>query len=159
MEIKYAKHNSGRNDSFGDGVEFQDFVCDLLAKKINLIIQNYSSKYFQWNHGENRQGMEIKLDNRCTDTKRLSIEIAEKANGDNLNFVPSGIYRDDNSYLYIVGNRTLIYIFAINFLQRLHKTGKYIEATHPPEKPTIKKFYLPFEEADKYCIKKILVGE
>jgi len=152
----YSRVNSGHDDSFEVGNCFQDFVCLELAKQ-NIILQNINSKKFQFTVGENLQGFEIKYDGRCTGdrrttpTNRLSIEIAEKTNAKNINWVPSGIYRNDNSWLYIQGNYMMFWIFNKNLLKVLHKSGRYKEG----DEPTIKKFYLPILEADKYCAKKI----
>jgi hypothetical protein len=156
MAISYRKENSGHDDSLSKGQKFEDFVCINLAK-INFVLQNISSQKFQYETGENLQGFEIKYDARCTGddgtsaTNRLSIEIAEKTRAENINFIPSGIYRSDNSWLYIQGNYKGFWIFSKNILIMLHKSGRYEEATMP----TIKKFYLPINDADKYCAKKI----
>ena len=64
-------------NSFQSGLEFQDFVCLRLAQE-HVILQNTGSKLYQLRIGENLQGFEIKLDRRCTETGRLSIEIAEQ---------------------------------------------------------------------------------
>jgi hypothetical protein len=45
----------------------------------------------------------------------------------------------------------MFWIFSKKILQYLYKSGRYKEH----ELPTIKKFYLPITEADKYCAKKI----
>ena len=158
LEIKslYSRANSGHNDSFEIGNTFQDFVCIELAKQ-HIILQNINSKKFQFEIGENLQGFEIKYDARCTGdrgtiaTNRLSIEIAEKTNKDNLNWIPSGIYRNDNSWLYIQGNCMMFWIFSKKILNFLHEAGRYSEGADP----TIKKFYLPILDADKYCAKKV----
>lgn len=157
----YRPENSGHMDSFEVGTSFQDFVCIVFAKQ-NIILQNISSKKYQYNVGENLQGFEIKYDARCTGdmntkaTGQLSIEIAEKSKSENLYYVDSGIYREDNSWLYIHGNYMMFWVFSKKFLIGLHKTGKYKEH----ELPTIKKFYLPIDVADKYCDKKVMiVGE
>lgn len=134
--------------SFQDGLEFQDFVCQQLARQ-NIILQNTVSKRWQIEVGENLQGFEIKMDSRCTDTGRLSIEIAEKSRADMPAYTPSGIYRNDNTWLYIQGNYEVLYIFPKTFLVRLFETGKYPVV----EMPTIRKFYLPFKEAEKYAAK------
>lgn len=136
------------------GKEYQDFVIDVLAKEVGLSISNYSSKKYQFNIGENKQGIEIKFDSRFLETERLSIEIAEKSHPNNKNWIPSGIYRDDNSWLYIQGNYDVVYIFGKNVLKLLHQSGRNEE--HPM--PTIKKFYLPLEDADKYCAKKVIIN-
>lgn len=159
MEMKYPKYNkinSGHSDSFEIGNSFQDFVCLELAKQ-NIILQNINSKKFQFEVGENLQGFEIKFDGTCTKTNRLSIEIAEKTDGNNLNWVNSGILRSDNSWLYIQGNYSLFYIFSKNVLKLMNDKRIYEYAEFPFDKPTIKKFYLPFTDADKYCAKKIIL--
>lgn len=146
---KYPEINSGHTDSLMKGSEFQDFICIEMAKH-HFIIQNINTKRFQYNIGENLQGIEIKLDMRFLETNQLSIEIAEKTKIENKEYMPSGIYRIDNSIHYIQGNYDCFYLFSKQFLQKLHKQGKYKEH----ELPTIKKFYLPIKDADKYCINK-----
>lgn len=158
MNPNYSENNSGHIDSFEVGNEFQDFVCIELAKQ-GIILQNINSKKFQFNVGENLQGFEIKYDARCTGdrgttaTNQLSIEIAEKTKADNTKFIPSGIYRNDNSWLYIQGNFKMFWIFSKKLLILLHRSGRYKEH----ELPTIKKFYLPLEDADRFCAKKVIL--
>ena len=158
MNPNYSENNSGHIDSFEVGNEFQDFVCIELAKQ-GIILQNINSKKFQFNVGENLQGFEIKYDARCTGdrgtiaTNQLSIEIAEKTKADNTKFIPSGIYRNDNSWLYIQGNFKTFWIFSKKLLILLHRSGRYKEH----ELPTIKKFYLPMEDADRFCAKKVIL--
>jgi hypothetical protein len=152
MAINYPERNSGHKNSFEIGNEFQDFVCIELAKD-GIILQNINSKKFQFEKGENLQGFEIKFDNTHTKTKRLSIEIAEKRKGENINFVDSGIYRKDNTWLYIQGNYELFFIFPVNYLRQLHKSGRYKTDEYPRDLPTIKKFYLPWSDCVKYCCK------
>ena len=158
MNPNYSENNSGHIDSFEVGNEFQDFVCIELAKQ-GIILQNINSKKFQFNVGENLQGFEIKYDARCTGdrgttaTNQLSIEIAEKTRADNSKFVPSGIYRNDNSWLYIQGNFKTFWIFSKKLLILLHFSRRYKEH----ELPTIKKFYLPLEDADSFCAKKVIL--
>jgi hypothetical protein len=158
MEINYNKENSGYDDSYEVGNRFQDFVCMELAKQ-NIILQNINSKKFQYEIGENLQGFEIKYDSRCTGdkgtipTNQLSIEIAEKNKSGNSKFIESGIYRKDNTWLYIHGNYMMFWIFSKKLLKQLHKSRRYKEH----ELPTIKKFYLPIIDADKYCAKKVIL--
>ena len=164
MEIKYKKENSGHENSYEMGNNFQDFVCMELAKQ-NVILQNINSKKFQFETGENLQGFEIKLDNVCTGcgtpikwksgSARLSIETAEKSDRKNPYFVQSGIYRGDNSWLYIHGNYDMFWIFSVNMLRLLHKSGRYQEG----HESTIQKFYIPITQADKFCAKKVVLVE
>lgn len=143
--------DSKDKNSFQNGLEFQDFVCVELAKQ-GIVLQNLSSRKYQYSVGENLQGFEIKLDTRFLETGRLSIETAEKSNTSMLSWTASGIYRLDNSWLYIQGNYQRFYIFAKSLLIGLHKGGKYQE---DESHGTVKKFYLPLCDADKYCAKRI----
>lgn len=134
-------------------MEFQDFVCDVLGNE-GFVLQNYVSKKWQFDKGENRQGFEIKLDNRCTETGRLSIEIAEKSRVSNSAWMKSGIYRDDNSWLYVQGNYNVLFVFAKNWLVRYHQTKKPDEhESHG----TVRKFYLPMSTAEFAAAKTIWI--
>ncbi len=137
-------------DSLEVGATFQDFVSRELAH-FGIPITYYVSRRYQQNIGESVQGIEIKLDRLCTKTGRLSIETAEKTKALNDDWIPSGIYRNDNTWLYVQGNSEILYLFAKNVLIQLHKMGKY--ATH--EEPTIQAFFLPLADADIWCAKKI----
>ena len=147
MAIKYPPEypDSNRMHPFEDGMAYQDFIVDLLRDELGIVITNYSSQKYQFGTGENKQGIEIKMDAVSKQTNRLSIEIAEKTKAGNPYWIPSGIYRNDNSWLYIQGNFEKIFIFAKSILRLLHKTGRYQEHTTP----TLKGFYLPNEIAEK----------
>jgi hypothetical protein len=135
-------------NSFQSGLEFQDHVCCLLAKD-NIILQNTVSKLYQLRMGENLQGFEIKMDRRCTETGRLSIEVAERSSKAVPFWTPSGIYRTDNTWLYLQGNYEVLFVFQVNFLRILHGKGTLEEK----QEPTIRAFYLPFEKAEKWAAK------
>lgn len=109
---------------------------------------------YQFGTGENKQGIEIKLDNDVTDTNKISIEIAEKSKASNSEYVPSGIYRNDNSWLYIQGNPKMIFIFSKNILRLLHRSGRY----HDDTLATLKRFLMPIADARKYAAKVIEVN-
>ena len=129
---------------------FQDFIMEQLHSR-GITIMNYGSKKYQHEKGENLAGIEIKNDSKHTETGNIYIEIAEKSNPKNESYVISGIYRNDNTWLYIIGDFSEFFIFGKSILKLLHKGGKYKEVTTP----TSKGFLLPVGEADKYCLKHI----
>ena len=143
--------NGDRTTLFQEALEYQDYVTDLLIKELGLVISNYSSKYYQCNFGENRQGIEIKLDKRILDTGNVSIEVAEKAKAENTVWVDSGIMRKDNTWLYIQGNYKITFIFGKEFLKKLYQ-ARYMDKVWEPKK-TIKTFLFKIEEAEKYALK------
>lgn len=126
------------------GLAFQDFVCIELAKH-HIILQNISSKKYQYEVGENLQGFEIKLDNNCTKTNRLSIEIAEKTCREDPCWTHSGILRKDNSFMYFQGNYEAFWMFSKNWLIRWLK---FKEPKIKDYNGTLQSFYLPIEVAD-----------
>ncbi len=145
--------NAPRANTFETGLEFQDFVCMTLARDA-IILQNMGSKLYQLSVGENIQGFEIKFDARCTDTGRLSIEVAEKSRRDVPGWTPSGIMRNDNTWLYIQGNYSVLYIFARNWLRRYYteRRPNVVEFNG-----TIKRFFLPLDVADTAAARVIRV--
>jgi len=140
-------------NAFQDGLEFQDFVVTTLARQCGIVLSIFTSRKYQYDQGETLQGAEIKLDERCTDTGRLSIEVAEKTRDDpTLPWTPSGIMRSDNTWLYVQGNRKIIFIFAKKWLLLYHEKAK---PDIIPFNGTIKRFFLPFAEARRMAVKVI----
>jgi hypothetical protein len=157
MATNYPSAKS--KSSFEDGLEFQDWAVDRLFE-IGIMVQTYSSSKHQFQRGESRQGVEIKLDNWCTRSKRLSIEIAEKSRADMPAWTPSGICRDDNTWLYVQGNYEMLFVFAkrsLLFLNELREMGVYGYEVHE-EYGTLRAFYLPLDDALKHAAKVMTFG-
>lgn len=133
------------------GEYFQDYVVELLYEN-GLPIISYASKEYQCNVGENRAGIEIKNDMNFRKTGNLYIETAEKSNPSNREYVPSGIFREDNTWLYLIGDKDTVYILSKKQLRILHALKKYREV----ETPTSRGFLLPVADAEKhYSIKEL----
>lgn len=130
--------------------KYQDFVKHELYKRGIPIVFNDSTHY-QYDEGENILGIEIKNDKMFRDTGNLYIEVEEKADANNKNYVKSGILRNDNSWLYLIGDYLTVYIFAVNLLVGLYETKKYKNV----EKPTSRGFLLPLGDANKYAARVI----
>ena len=137
-------------DSLEVGAEFQDFAAYRINKRLGIAIQIFSSKKFQYAVGESIQGVEFKLDQGMVRYGHLSIEIAEKTSLSQVRWIPSGIYRSDNTQFYVHGNYDSFFFFMKKILILLHKSGRYGDE-HAWQ--TVKKFYLPLPDADKYGIR------
>jgi hypothetical protein len=159
--------DADRETVFEEGLQFQDFVVDILLRELGIAVSNYSSRYYQYNFGENKQGIEIKLDRRISrtangeftnpDSGNVSIEVAEKSSSGKDGWTDSGIMRADNSWLYIQGNYDIVFIFGKMFLRQLYLT-RYRDKVREV-KPTLKTFLLPVPVAKKYALKVfIMVG-
>jgi len=98
-------------DKLKEGQEFEDFVQDALAKR-GIFLGNYTSQKYQLEKGENMLGMEIKRDGRFRETGNFYMETAEKSSKDIVGWTPSGIMRDDNSWLFCIGDEKGFCVFA-----------------------------------------------
>lgn len=135
-----------------DALKYQDFVKHELYKRGIPIVFN-DSRHYQYTEGENILGIEIKNDKRFRDTGNLYIETAEKTNASNESFVPSGICREDNSWLYLIGDYQTIYIFGINTLNWMHRKNKYERR----ETETSQGFLLPLATAEICAVRIIKI--
>ena len=133
------------------GLQFQDFVTDILIKEIGISLSSYSSVKYQNLKGENKQGFEIKFDDKYCTTGNLYIEISEKTNANNKNYIDSGIFRKDNTWLYIIGNYNELFIFSKKHLILMYESKKNKEV----ETPTSRGMLIKKEDAEKYCIRKL----
>jgi hypothetical protein len=130
-------------DPYEKGCRYQDFICDELADASPpIIIQNYCSEMWQVTKGENRQGIEIKNDDRHRETGRMSFEIGERKNLDRP-WVKSGIYSP--SLYYLQGDYRHALLFKTAVLRAYVEQMKPEIVEHNP--PTIRKFYIGVMEA------------
>lgn len=140
------------------GLEYQDFVCEILLKEFGFPIITYASKKYQYTKGENKQGIEIKYQSKMKEYGNLYIETSEKSREDLSEYTKSGIYRDDKCWLFLTGDYEILYIFSTRHLRFVHHQKRYKE-TEPKNIKTSKGFLLPLADADRICIKKVIVGK
>ena len=101
-----------------EGQWFQDVVAARLCRE-GIVLNNYQSRAFQLQHGENALGLEVKFDQQMATTGNCYIETAEKTNAVNAAFVRSGIYANARAWLYGIGNTEEFFIFSVKRLQLL----------------------------------------
>ena len=101
------------------GQEYQDFVM-LKLHVAGIVLQCIQSKKYQLKR-ENLLGLEIKFDDRMKDTGNLYIEVAEKSDPANREFIASGIYREDENWLYGIGDYSQMFIFSKKRLQKVYE--------------------------------------
>lgn len=151
-EMKY-KMTEYYKEKLQKGLEYQDFITDILISELGIALSSYASEKHQYTKGENKQGFEIKHDMMYEETNNLYIETAEKTNKLNENFIKSGIFRNDNTWLYIIGNYKEVFIFSKKHLILMYEKGNYKKAGND----TSQGFLLDKESAEMYCVKKILI--
>lgn len=125
MTTNYTGETQYYKDKLKQGEQYQDFVMEHL-RSIGFIIQNYSSKQFQYKNGENPIGWEIKFDSLFRKTNNIYIETHEKSNPNNREYVKSGIYRD-RAWLLLIGDYETLHIFSTKQLLRLYENKELHE--------------------------------
>lgn len=141
-----------RGQKLASGAAFQDFIMERMHS-IGVILQPYCSQQGQLK-GENLLGMEIKNDEKMSTSGNLYIEVAEKARPRAGDYVESGIFRSDNTWLYGIGDRILFYVFAKSSLRCAWAKREQL-TLRCVETPTSKGFLLPRVLADKICARLI----
>ncbi len=126
-----------------EGQQYQDFVAHELYER-GLPLVMFQTKKYQYLYGENRAGVEIKFDKQMK--RNCYIEIAERAGLSRPAYTKSGIYRDDNTWIYASGNYERLFLFSRNWLVRVHKSGKCRVVTNKYD--TSKGFLLPVSLAE-----------
>ncbi len=99
------------------GQAYEEFIVNNWLAFFPYPLNMHNGKYEQLK-GENTEGVEIKLDQICKRTKRLYIEIEEKSNADNERMIQSGIQRNDNTVLFLIGDYEDAYIFDVLVLRK-----------------------------------------
>lgn len=134
-----------------EGREYQDFVLDQFFK-LGMPIVGYSSYKYQKEKGETSAGIEIKYDKKFEDTRNLYIEYGEKE-PEAKKYFKSGIFREDNTWLYAIGSYKTIFIFPKNYLQ-MFKNASNLKLRHV-KTSTSEGYLLPEFVALRYAIKVI----
>lgn len=143
----YEKYRKSKMES---GLFFQDFVVDTLFNLMSFPIVQYTSREYQITVGESRQGVEIKHDENYVKTGNLYIEVGEKARPRAGDYFPSGIYRDDNSWLYVIGDFNTIFVYGVRLLRML--AGKPGYSIIEIGTKTSKGFLLRGQDTEKYAL-------
>ena len=145
-----------------EGSMFEDFVYMQLEEKLKVSIEGCNTREEQFSIGENYFGMEIKHDTLHEKTGNLFIEYKEKSISTNENWVESGIFRGDNSWLYLTGNNKVFYIFSIKDLRgAFHIADEHGEPKHS-RVMSIRKTSWGFllkgqEEINRYVLKTLIL--
>ena len=133
------------------GLEYQDFVM-MNLHKAGIVLQNIQSSKYQLKR-ENLLGLEIKFDDQMGNTGNIYFETHEKTNAENENWIPSGILRDDECWLYGIGNYENFYIFSkkrlVAVYERVARGDRVLSAKllGPNQTKTAKGMLIPVEQA------------
>jgi hypothetical protein len=143
------------------GQEYQDY-SQIELYKAGIPINILTSEKYQREYGESIAGIEVKLDRVLEKTGNLYFETHEKSNPCNYNYVESGILRNDNTWIYCIGNYDVMYLIPKLSLRRLYdiqhnrEREKRIECYIERETPTSMGFTLNADWVEKYTAARVL---
>ena len=137
--------NSEYDDLLVKGEEFQDWISRRLLMH-GVLVQYRMGKEAQRN-GESWGGIEVKLDTRWPETGNLYIETGETLYP-GAPKLQSGIRREDNTWLWVIGNYEGYWALAKKQLVMLYvKSNLHIVSTDTSEG-----MLLPVERADRISL-------
>ena len=136
-----------------EGLEFESYIMDWFCSQKNINLSHYTLLKEQINKGENRQGIEIKNDQRFQETGNLFISV-ERDYG--YTKYESGVYKNQ-SWLYVIGNENEFYIFATKHLKQYYEHNKpqLFDGFKSIKNGVEKGFLLSKKQAQRICIEKI----
>lgn len=147
--MSVANYEDYRQSQIESARVFQDFVVDACWNILKIAVCQYSSRVYQFQVGESLSGIEIKYDKKMAESGNVYIETSEKARPRNGEFAKSGIYRSDNTWLYIIGDYDTLFVFSKQLLRGLHRSNRYREVEISLGTST--GFLLPRTDAEKYA--------
>lgn len=148
--------NNYYQDMLEKGQKYQDFIMIELHKR-GIVLQPIQSRSYQLGM-ENLLGMEIKFDDKMKDTGNIYFETHEKSNADNQHFIESGILRNDNSWLFAIGDYSVLYIFSKKRLCSLYERldrGIVFLSAEIKKISTSRGFIIPVSKIMEICDKRI----
>lgn len=151
--VQPMEYSAYYKDKLKQGEAYQEFVGDIFLNHLNWQLSFYKTKYSQYNFGETHEGVEVKFDDRLKETGNLYIEYAEKSHPDNKAYVPSGVCRNDNTWLFVIGDRDVVFLFSKRVLKSLTSSKAFKHVTTP----TSKGYLIKREDAQTLCLKEILL--
>lgn len=104
------------------GSRYQDILAHELTK-IGICLQCHTSAFFQMNYGESVNGIEVKHDSKIVKTGNIFFEF-NAINKKSDKFVDGGIEKEDNAWLYIIGNGKECWVFSKKQLKSLFRKVK-----------------------------------
>ena len=137
-----------------EGLRFQDYVTDVLYEH-GIVLVTYVSKE-RGRNGENKLGAEVKRDGKFRSTGNLYLETEEKRRPTDRGIYASGIFRPDNSWLYVIGDEATFWVLSKRLLCEFARQRpcrfKSVETS------TSRGLLLPVADADRWCAVKFEPG-
>ena len=111
-----------------EGEEFEKYWCEVIKRKICLNLTRVCSRENQTkNLCDTQEGFEFKYDKKMVETGNLWIEVAQKMEPSDSeeDYMPSSLKRKDNSWMYCIGDYTILFFIPKRTLLNAYESGKW----------------------------------
>lgn len=99
------------------GMEYQDYLT-IMLKQVGYNLNNFCSKKYQMNFGENLMKIEIKHDKGIKKHGNVFIEF-NAINRKQDELIDGGLAKDDKDIYYLIGDEEQVFIFRKDTLRKL----------------------------------------
>ena len=145
---------SDDNKGWWKGKEYEEWVIAKYPlvyprRKLTLIETKQGQQ-----RGETEEGVEIKLDDKIysySQEGRLYIEMYEKSRRENKDYIESGIFKNDNTTILLIGDYTVWFLFSKRWLLWLEKLDPPFLYRPEPTGTSIG-FCIPVPNAKRLCL-------
>ena len=123
METKF-NYKENYQKLLKESEEFVKYWMGIIQRKMCLRLTPVDSENLQKAVlCDTQEGFEFKYDRIFKETGNFWIEIGEKRDPTQKKYVPSGILRKDNSWMYCIGNYDELFFFPKRTLIRMYNSG------------------------------------
>ena len=133
--------------------EFESYIMNWYLKEHSISLSHFTTLKEQIHIGENRQGIEIKNDQKLSTTGNIYISV--KRVYDYGKEYPSGIFKNQ-SWLYVIGDYNMHWVFSIKHLKQYYTSAnpKLIKGFKTLKDGQEYGFLLNAKNADYICTEK-----
>ena len=129
--------------------EFMRFV-QKVTKVAGFNVEFYESAEDQLTKGEGPSGLEVKFDRKSRETHRYYIEFAQCSRSLGWRWVPSGLFKEEPTWLWAVGTQELFYVIHRATLSELYFEGVYdIRKCEKDNDTHTRGYCLPMRDMDR----------
>lgn len=134
--------------------EFEQFWCEVIEHKLHLKLTRIRAKQNQSRFlCDTKEGFEFKHNRGIEKYKGVFIEVRQKMDKDDPDFMPSSIGKKDNAWMYCIGDFNNLYFVPKKILIGEYESQKY--EIKPNKDGTALGFRLPLDRLEEISVLKL----
>ena len=151
MSAPEKKKREDYYECLHEAQEFEQFWCEVIEHKLHLKLTRIQAKENQAKFlCDTKEGFEFKHNRGMEKYKGVFIEVSQKMDKDDPDFMLSSISKRDNSWMYCIGDFTKLYFVPKKALVAEYESKKY--EIKPNKKKTALGFRLPLFRLEEISV-------